>query len=585
MSIDQVRKFSEKGCGPIIMIGLGLILVAGLYQGFVGGRGGGAAERVELPAAVTVGATKLTAPEIENAIAEETRRESFSQGRPQILTTMQQATIAARTLHDLVVQALTLELGRQKGIPTEGDALLQAYLAEIRRRIDQEIQDLVFSGKVKADASPEEKEKAFAAEAGQSSAEILRRQEEQFRQGMQDETIRRRQEAFAVSTVLMGRLEQEAKLDYGALKKKQDQLVFKILMVSDMAKPNQDVSQKVTEIQNALRGGLSFEQAMERYSTLGIPPGRKSKADQEVIYFRAVLEANPALRPLASLEKGQVSEPIELNGLVALYKLERIQEIPDEQFRQNVNQIRFQTLQTLTNEFITSETKRLREAGVLKWANRAYEALYEYWNLAIDAELLGDARKAAERFLGIANLAAQSMGGGVSDRSAALVRYAAFEQYFSRLSPEERKAKANDRLEMFAAVTRIIDGPDLRLDMARMLREVGNAEAGAQLQSAAERLRDPGMLGQRIYREIDDLLPELEQAKLITPAQVEKTREELRRWAREKQQFDKFLEEQRKAQEEATRQAQEAAKGQGATPVPRDRQAAPSEKAAPSQKR
>jgi hypothetical protein len=285
---------------------------------------------------------------------------------------------------------------------------------------------------------------------------------------------------------------------------------FKPLNISEIVEAKR---QKLTEAQkvlNEIKGGLSFEAAMEKYSDDPAPASGKKKGDSTVDLQLSVLTFDPDYAPLATLKAGDLSPVIyhSIQQEVLIFKLIAIEQKPQPNFEKDKANLMKNRLTQLANAKLIEDAKKLTQEDAIKWQSDGFKVLYHWYKAFTDNDNLKDSSKRLAELEKIAGEAKKAVDNpdSLGERPAGLAFFASIDPVY-RAADEAKKAKlAADWADAAARVLENTESTDLRLELAKVyLSQKKLNEAKGQLISAASGLVGTSEDAFKHYNEIQVL--------------------------------------------------------------------------------
>lgn len=561
MSIDTFRKMSEKGCGTVLFVGCAVVLGLGIFAGPCS-RGAvqdpGNQQNFDSRPAFRIGDYTVTTKAIMDGFQKRLAPSGPDQAPP---NAQMQAQYLAQTVKQYVDDGLLISAAKKKGISVSQDQLKSTFLQLLSDSIAEAKKELVTQGKAKQGATEAEMDAAFKSVYNQTPKELIAGRSEQLDQALADPATVPQLLAQAVRDKFNKSLSAGVQITDLDLAKQTSEYVLKGITVTDPKNPNADTSAKVKEIKAALAGGMSYEAAMEKYSTTPAPPdGKRKKSDVSFPVRVSTLEQNDQYAPLLKLKVGDVSDPIKLGSTEQMFKLVRIDKMKADVFAKQKEDLRKQMINEKVGKLVQEAQIEERKAGTLKWSGIGLEQMHTFARLAMEPEFINDRPKYKAE---LKKLIDSPMADGKDPdqyRASILAHYGAMESLNNSSTDEEKKKLASQRLEMITQVLNIADGPDLHLTIAEIQAAAKNKAAGQALFEAAKRLRDPGFAGQSIFGDLSTRLVKYKAQGLVSAEDEKNIQTELDRWTTEKRDYDKMVEMQKKRDEEERKKFEEEQK-------------------------
>ncbi len=559
MSITRFQNFMQKGCGPAIMFFCALVFAFFAFSNCGQGRAlqGGEGEQGESPTVATIAGSKLTSDAVQQAIQATIQKQSQNGAEP---TPIQQAQISAQVLQDQVNSAAIMAIAQQDGVSFTDAALSKAIEDETNQQIQMARLQMTFSKELPQNATEQDFEAAFKKKTGLSLDEAKKRLTAQVEAAAKDKDQRGAVLAHYAQPLIIEALKARMNPTDEELKQSFDSYVVERILFSS-AKGDADAN--VQKAINDIKGGLSFEQAMDRYSNDVPQPGKK--LSQSILTLSAAqIDSDPSLKALRGLKAGQTSPVVTVPEGKAIYKVVKVTSAVPPDFEKNKARYRDQLVQTLASEQLRSQLDQFTHGNSVQWSSPGYKALYDYAQLASGST--ASSNDAMEKIYQEAKTAA-STSQGFDRMPAVLAEYAAFDGIWN--SPQTDKKKlVDERISVVNDVLQVTESPSLHLELVSLYAQQKQGEkAFEQLLSAAQMNHDTSTSGQKVFSDVAAETEKLHSAGVITAAQVEQVQKEQDRWKKEKTEADKAQADIAKEQaKELKEQAEQEKKNQAPAP-------------------
>ncbi|MCO5296401.1 MAG: SurA N-terminal domain-containing protein [Fimbriimonadaceae bacterium] len=572
MSISTIRNFLEKsGCAMVVSIALAIMFVIGflMIANPNAARGGGGDSAPLLIA--QIGKTPVTFDEVDDLSRQQTQQ-YFAQLEsvpPEL-----EASVLGGVLRQLINQSLVMELAQREGVSLTDDQILSMVAMQFDQSVASEKTRLVSEGKLKAGATAAEVDEAFKKEGGQTLGEIRAKNEADVKKMLADPTGRTNLVAYFTNQALVNEYKKQSMPTDEQLKKSFDTLTVKRIVFNGL---KGDPMAEAKKVADEIKGGLSFEQAIDRHSTETPTEGKKLSESTTSLTVGSI-EGLPDYQPVLALKPGEVSAPIASGAGAIIYKLvERKNVLPPDFDKEKARYADAYATQA-ANRKVTAAVDKLRDEGLIQWKSEGYHVLYDFVTL-LDQ---GDPATHVDQFRELEERAAAlgTTGDPAGAKPAALVRYLALQRLPAGTTEEEKDTLAEKKLEAIGNLLLSSENAELRLQMVDLLIERKDPLAAKELLTAAENNTSPTEVGQRTFSDVGARLTKLKEQKLGTPEEIAAIEKELERWRQEKKEYDQGQEEMKKLEEQQRKEAEADAKAEderakkvnpverGATPPP-----------------
>jgi hypothetical protein len=545
VSISKFQeKFLRKGCGPIIVVAMSAVFLGfgfnnqcNRYAGMNRGAGQGDNEdRFEI---VKVGNVPVTSTQVQNV-------ESQLASREGAVSFQTQASGTAQAIYGLVTQAAYADIVDSEHIPVTEDALLNAYKTLLQQEIDQVKLQLMMSGKAK---DQKDIDAAFKAQTGKVPDQFLKDELTTAREQYSDKDKR----AELVEKVAQELVEQsyEAKIvpSDQALQDSYRSDVVKRIFIASAKSPNVDA--KIAEVQAALKGGMSFEQAMDKFSSDPAYGAHKKVSDNTTDVGADMIASDPEYKPLAGQQAGFVSGPVDVPGGKAIFKVVTIQSKLPPDFQKNIATYRTDYAKKTAPKEVQKRVQSILTSSATTWDNLGYKVLYEY----MQSLYSGSTANPTEAMRKIADEAKDVLqkGDPAYGEPATYAWYLAFEVVYQGAGADKTKLR-DERIAVLNAVLQHTEDYGIRMELVDLYMQAKDP-AGAlnNLIAAAQNNTDYGGQGTAHFGDIQAKRAAMLKAGLVKDADLKPLDAAQASWRSAKADQDKQDAEMRK-QAEAEKQ-------------------------------
>lgn len=502
---------------------------------------------------MVVGDLPITNDQIDQAVdAQRAQFSQYMQGRP--LSPDMELGIYGRVIGGMLKEAAAPGLMQAKGLPMDDNSLMKVLQSDIKDGVERARQDLISQGKLKANATDAEFKEAFKKAQGKDLDQLLNDNQERIRKGLADRSQRPEILAQLAPIALRQDAVSKLKLTDQDVQNFYTNFTVKKIHFKSLV-PGKTVEERAAAAEKALAGGMTFEQAANKFSE-DLPMGGKKPADQTDIVTGAQFAESPDLKVLATLKPGAVTAPIKISDGEAIYKLvsEKVDLPKDyaankEKYRKDV------TNQMVAGPLDKELTDYSQKPNIVSFKMPGYKAVYDY--AALVAKPGGNQTAQYQAIYDTADKAVKAAGPDA--RPALLVRYAAIDKLVSEGGPNVDKLRASE-IEAINGVLDRTESADLRFKLVDLYRESKDYEKAVDQLIQVARNNTPDQSGMPINQQVGDLMSKMLAAKQITPDQQKQIEDAQREWM--KLMTDTMVQEQevKKAQEEEAKKAAEAAK-------------------------
>lgn len=505
--------------------------------------------------AFRVGDIAVPGAEIQDAIDNQLSTFGGAEQLPPRLVASQVATV----LNASIDRALLARLAQTRGIQFSDEAILAAQTRQLDEAVQQARQQAILTGQLKADATPQQFDEFIKKQAGgRTLAQIREEQTKSLREALADPS-RRSQVLLSVAPLLLQQsMRGQFNPSEAELRASYDQLTVKRILLKE-GLPGKSAAERAQEALAAIQGGLSFEQAMDRYSN-DLPQGSEKVSQNTTPLSGSTVLADPQLRPIADLKPGQVSGVLDTpEGKIIVKLISRKSELPKD-FEKNKATYRSQLVDQYAGQAIEAELRKLRQdPNLVKWEAPGYRAIYEFGR-ASEGAVGTDSEAKMRQVYELATQAVQK-NQGYDARAAALARFASLDTLYNAAAAN-REALRDERIASIQSLLETGEFTDLRLQLVDLYVQANRKdEAFNELLTAARNNTRFDPVGQERYRSIAAKLAELQRSNTLTAEQAKQVQGELERYRTEQAEDERQRAEQQKRDEAARREAEKNAPG------------------------
>lgn len=517
MSIESVRKFVEKyGIGCFALLFLSFSISALTLQ--CGNRAGGpgAQENTGTPVA-TVGKFAATSDEIDGIVnSQRNTAASF--------TPTDEATSYGQALNNVLDHVYGLAFAASKGLTMDDKAVEEAIPSLWAQQAQTHHDILVQNHKLAANASEKDFEAAYLKDSGRTLDQERQQFTDDFNQAFSDPTKKELIRSEVVNPALTAKYEAQTNVTDDDLKASYSTVsVQRISFDGKTGSDGQALAQKVLA---DIKGGMSFEDAIKKYSTAKAQAG-KSITDPIDISAQ-IAQFLPEYKPLFKLKQGEVSDPIDMNTGTSIFKVVKITQTLPPNFEKNKDQLRKDFQKQTASTTMMEDLDKFKKANPPKWFSPAYQAIYDYSSTIQDPSLAPDKRDAK---LNEIEAEAKNALKGSDGRVAALAFYAANTTLYQSATPDKKKAMVPDRIAALTAVLQGSESPTLRLELADLYLGTNDSkDAADQIKAAALALTGTSVEDQKNYEGLLAKLDKMKAAKQISDQDAKTVQDTLDHW-------------------------------------------------------
>jgi hypothetical protein len=495
----------------------------------------------------------------------------------------QEAMIASRAVASNLGRAAVMSLAKKNGVEFTDDAVRAAASKELDQSIDDFRMRFMLQRQAKPGADDKEFEKEFEAAVkqqtgGRSIQELRTTVTADVNKALADKTKRENYVAGFAGPLYLEHLKARTPLTDDQVRQSFNTYTVKQILLRNQTGPTQDPKARAEKVLTELKGGLSFEEAMNRYSNE--PPQPKKKVSENTITLSAnQIDTDEHYQALKGLKPGQTTGTVNTPEGIAIYKVVGVKSDLPKDFDKTKAKHRDQLAERLATAELTKQIKEMTSGSNVQWSSRGFKALYELAQMNQDPAVAADPAARQAKLDTVVADARQALEKGEpwEARYAALAQFAAVNQLYN--APTADKAKLRDqRIQAIETVLKDREDFRLRLDLVDMYADKKDANAAFQnLLMAAQTNNDYSMIGESQFQEVGTRILKLKTAGVLNAQMEEQINKEQARWTTQNAQADKAEAEakqkaaqQQKEAEAAAKAAEAAAKkaNPGATTTP-----------------
>lgn len=452
----------------------------------------------------------------------------------------------ATAIQQAIGQAYQTLIAKQSGLKASDEDLTSYFNQMIESQIAQARIQLMLQGVVKPEAAEKDIVEAFKKIYGKDPTEVKTEATAKLPSILADPSKRSGLEAAVLSGMLLKSYGEKANVTEKSLKENFNNYMVKAIFIS-----GKDAEKKANEALQAVRGGLAFEKAADKYST---DKQYNSKQPETPISSLQIQNLEP-LKPIGALKPGQVSDVMHISGASVVYKLISIKSSLPADFEKN-KQTTIQNYRSQLGQVqLQAALDKVRKATPVTWKDEGYRV---FWEMMQDG-----AEKAftAADYRRIATEAKKALESNQANQDLAVLTWNTTLHLLQKSDPSVKSQISDELAESNAAVLKIAPDMDLYLEVVdQYIAQKKGPEAGQALLEAARFNPNLDAMGQDAYQAINKKLDTLDKAGLLKPelkAEIEKAQKTWRETRLQKEAQDAA---QKKAEEDAKKEAAKAAK-------------------------
>jgi hypothetical protein len=474
-----------------------------------------------------------------------------------------QLQLQSSTINSVVGNALLLQLAKKYGIEPSNDDIKAMLDKGIEDELSKYRAQLVQEKKLSPTATAAEFAEAFKKVSGKSLDEVKKALADVNQPRIENADLRIPLAAMAVQTPLLEAVKKTITLSDEDLKKSYDSFVFKKISIV-----KGDAEALAKKALGEIKGGLSFETAIDRYSNDTPEKGKKLSETTSTI-GRQTIEGFEPYKPLANLKPGEVSDIVKTGSTVSIYKLLSVKSELPKDFEKNKATYRDSVSTGKASAKLQGELAEMQKSAQITWKSDAYRLVYEFGRLSQQAPTPAEKKKKLQSLMADAEKTSAAGDNPFTARLARLVQYVAFNQLYQDATPEEKSKLDDQKVTVLRSYLEDHEDANLRLELVDLFKKKKDAaEFFNELLNAAN--ANSGALdaqGQSFFSRINKFLKEGEDEKLLTAEQAKQIQDIQRNWVQMKSDQDKIEAENKAAEDKARKEAEAADKAAKAKEV------------------
>ncbi len=503
--------------------------------------------------AVTVGDYPIYANDLMKQI-EARRQQSLQSGQPggpDALPARDEAFIQGNSVTQAVQGVGYAYLAKKDGAKFTDEAIRKSEEQNFEQSVMMTRMQVSQQQGSKGQMSDKQFDDFLKKQTGMTLAEQRAKFLENLKTTLKDTKARASLETSVARSVLLDNIQSRMKPTDAELKASYDSYIFKRILFS--GDPKSNITEAVQKAQADLKGGLTFEQAMDRYSKDPPLKGKKASDNTTEISVQQI-DGTPSMASLKSMKPGQVSDVIDSPTGKAIYRLESVKNTAPADLVKNKARYSDQYASQKANDVMDKEIKDLLKSNSIKWESPGYKAIFDWMQASNDFGGLATQATKMQEIMAEAKKAL-SANQGYDQRAALFAWYAAFDSIWSAPNADKKKL-APDRIEVLRAVTADTPYFSLKMELVDLLADAkqGN-EAGALLKDAAESNVYYDAVGQKNYQDVNLKLLKLRSINAVTVEQEKAIQKAQEEWIKQNQQVEEQKAQMKIAQEAEKKKA------------------------------
>ncbi len=554
--------FMGKGCVAFISVGMAMVFLAGVVGQCTRGSDIGA-QQAKAPAStvVTIGGKPLSGEVVLRML--DTQKAQMAQYMPSGFPPEQEAGMAGQTINTLLRQVAARAIAEKEKVDLSDAAITKHATEQLDKAVKTEVDRLIGEKKLKANPTAAEVDKAIKESFGQTVTEVRAAQTKNLEESLKDPARKDTLLNSIAEQLLLASYAEKVDASPAAVKRSYDVINAKRIFLINSAAT--DIATQANKIAGELKGGLKFEEAMNKYSQEPAQPGKTVSDNVTSVSGQQLTQE--AYAPLASLKAGEVSPPIRTPEGISIYKVLNVKNEAPADFDKKKADYEKTFRETQARQKLDAQVDELLKSGEVRWQNKTIEALYDLGQLSYATD--ATQRNSKLKKIAVAGKEGVEKGEPADIKIGALVYYAALNQLSMTASATERAELAP---QLADAVTKLLETTEdykLRVKLIDAAIEAKNAaEATDNMFKSAQYNSDYSAAGQALYAEMQAKFKELKDKKLLVAEGEKQIEAEFQRWRKEKVAYEKAEAEAKAAAEAEAKKNPAPATGASKSPAP-----------------
>lgn len=555
MSIRSFNKFiGASGCVVVLSVVLAILFILQFAgQGLFGGGGPDSNGQPGDQVIVSVYGTNITDKMVDTAYTN-AMSQAIKGGQSPTPDPMTVFQMTGQALSQSLTPAMAMQVAKMNNIKITDPDVLNAYVGSLQQMVELRKQQIKAQGGFKSPPTPAQIDQAFTQQVGKSPTQVISDAQSTIKAQLADPKQRMGAVAGVAEQIVTQKLTDQSKPTLDQLK------ATYVSMKAQRVFLNGDSADKTAAIvEQKAKGGTSFTDLIDQYSQ------DKSNTKQKLSSVEITLGHNDLttapLSALATLKAGAISDPIQTEGGVAIYKVISIAPSLPKDFDKNSALLLNSLAQSQGQATYDAAIQKLQASAQFDWKSVRWKAFWDVYTAATHAKnptkidwksLVAEVKSAQTApspkvpFLG-------------ADKAIALAGYVAYSGVLSAASAADQKAVIPDFIQAATAAKNFCPGGALDLQIAQYLVQSGNTQgAGKALLAAANDNQDLTDTGQAIYMQTRSSAETYLKKKYISQADYDAIQTALKTYLQSRadqvQQQQEALKAQAEAQAESARE-------------------------------
>jgi hypothetical protein len=529
VSIGKIQEkiLTQKGCGTAIAIGMAFIMsffIFGNCSKYQNLSSQGEGTSTANASVVEIGDVNVTSDQISQEVARESARQPSSSFDSMAQET---STVLSSELNNAAYQYIA----KRDHLDLTDSTIIKAADGVI----DEEFEMSKMQMQLKPGASQAEIDAAFKKRMNMTQAEAKKKSLDNVKQMLKKPDDRAKLLDSLIAPVVQSALGDSTKPSDQEVRASYDTFSIKRILVTrnSITDPKGvQAKAKAEQALKAIQGGMTFEAAMEKYSSE--PPQAGKKIGDSVLNLpRSAIGMQPDYKVLLGQKVGFVSPVEESVEGFNIYKITAITNNAPKDFDASRDKYKKQYVQTQVQSKLQDEVKAILASKEVKWDNKGYEALYNYTKTFTMSPAERDAT------LQKVVTEAKSAMNNPAEKQPALMAWFEAETSIYRAAGPTMAKLAPGRIEVLNAVLESSEDYDLRMELVDLYTQQKKGSDALQnlvAASLANTLYDEQ--GQKRFGDLAAKADSLVKAKLLTEAQLKPFYDAQNQWRKSKKDDD-----------------------------------------------
>ncbi len=539
------------GCVIVISVGLALLFLLqfagkGLFGGSQSKQSGPAPQPI-----VDVYGTTITDKMLQdkfNALLSATIQRGSSPTPPP----SSYAAFYYETFTGIITPALALQEAKAHNLKITDQDLIDAANTATQDQIMQAELQLLQSGQIKGSPSQAAIAAAFTKATGLSPDQIIAKTTQNAKKAVADPSQRTQLELSFADTIVPSKLAAQMTPTVAQLKATYVNMTAQRVFLT-----GPDAAQTAATVEQKAKSGTAFGDLITQYSK--DTSNTKQKPSAVILSLGQSDLSIPPLNVLAGLKPGAISDPIDVPGGVAIYKVLTITPALPKDFAKNQATLLATYSKNLAQAQYNADIAKLQSSSQVDWKSTRWKALYDV------GAAVASQNPTKPNWTSLVKEAQDAQNGPLAknhiigeNKAGAIALYVSLHYAYLGATADAKKSLATELVQAASAVKSYVPGGDPDLVIAQTLTDQGmKSGIGQALISSANNNQDLTQEGQSIYETTQSLAQQDLKKGLITQDDFNQVQSALKTY---RQSRADELKQQEEAQQEKAAAAAETAK-------------------------